>query len=119
MGVISRKGKKTDTNIKETHSHHIQMYCVLVSRLPLGVTPNALKRCIEEALNDRPVFPQNPKIIEDEALVYLPARDIAIKLASKTVTVRCGGIVVKVKRISEQEANEWLLKHAPAKKKNP
>ena len=66
------------------------MHCVLVSGLPLGVTPNALKRCIETALNDRPVFPQNPKIIEEEALVYLPARDLASKLASKNVTVRCG-----------------------------
>ena len=89
------------------------MWCVVVSGLPLGVTPSQLRRSLEEAINERPVWPQQAKIYEDEALVYTPARDTQSKLSSTTVKVRVNGTVVSVKKLNQQQAQQWLDQRKP------
>eukprot|EP01083_Nonionella_stella_P020166 55898_1 len=93
------------------------MFAVLIRGLPLGVDNASLRRCIEEALDDRPVFPVTPKIVDDEALVYLPSRDYQTKLAS--CTVRCAGTIVSVQSLNNIETTQWIKQREPAKKQNP
>ena len=89
------------------------MWCVIVRGLPLGVTPSQLRRSLEEAINEKPVWPQQAKIYEDEALVYTPARDTQSKLSSTEVKVRISNIVVSIKKANKQQAEQWLQDRKP------
>eukprot|EP01084_Bolivina_argentea_P089920 162120_1 len=90
------------------------MWAVLIRGLPLGVTPAALQHCIEEALDEHPAFPQQPTICDDEAVLYLPSRDIQLQLTSKNVQVGCN--VVQITHINTEKAQQWIAQRLPRQK---
>merc|ERR1712154_482879 len=88
-------------------------WAVIVRGLPLGITSDVVQQGIQEALGKPPIFGQQPNISGDEALLYLPARDIQSKLTSKNITVRCGGTVVNVEKANIEQVSQWLLTRKP------
>eukprot|EP01083_Nonionella_stella_P292429 994562_1 len=86
---------------------------IIIHGLPLGVTPEVLRRCLEEASNEALIFPQPLEIRNAEALVYLPSHHIQTKLS--TIQVLCDETVVNIDCVNNKQAMEWISYTVPSK----